>query len=319
MSLNSCSTWRIKQADAPWQTSPETGAQVQTLPEPLGLCQSRIYRLDTGLSYIETHYRPDRNFTVESQMPPQAPRMVLTLSLCGHSSFQGHHGNSINFKAGYSTITTFNASEGNRQYQAQQSVTQLRFSMTQAWLEQYFGERAFAGCFKANAVQVVSQQPSAAASLQAAHAILQNSVPAKAQTLFKLGQAMAIVAAELGYMLNGNQGKSTHLSAAEKRLADRARDILAAEFKAPPSVTELSKRVGTNPFKLKQLFHHHFDTTPYGLLLRIRMEQAYHLLAHQHCPVGIAAAAVGYQHASNFSAAFTKHFGFPPKQLSRHA
>ncbi|MCQ8106325.1 AraC family transcriptional regulator [Methylomonas sp. SURF-2] len=319
MPKNSCSPWRIKQTDIPWQTSPDADAQLQTLPESLGRCQSRIYRLDADLSYIETHYQPTRNLAMESRMPPQAPRMVLTLGLRGHSSFHGRQDDTIDFKAGQSTITTFNASEGSRQYQANHAVSQLRFSMTQAWLEHYFGEGAFADCFKADSVRVVSQRASAAGSLLAARAMLQNSLPAQAQALFSLGQAMAIVATELGDLLNAGTSASTRMPAADKRLAEKARDILATEFKNPPSIMELSKRVGTNPFKLKQVFHRHLDTTPYGLLLSIRMEQAYRLLATQHYPVGLAAEAVGYQHASNFSAAFNRHFGFPPKQLCRAA
>lgn len=184
-------------------------------------------------------------------------------------------------------------------------------------MEKYFGERAFAACFKPNAVQVISQQPTTAATLLAARGLLQNAAPANVQALFRLGQAMAIVANELAHVLNASQATSTRLSAHEKRLAEQAREILAAEFHNPPSVAELSRRVGSNPFKLKQLFHRYFNTTPYGLLLDIRMERAYHLLADRHCPVAIAAEAVGYPYASNFSTAFIKYFGFSPKQLSR--
>lgn len=317
MQINSSSAWRINPADAQWQTAPEHNALIQSLPDDLGVCQSRMFKLDADLNYIETYYNPNRHLAMLSQIPQQAPRMVLTLALTGHSCFQSNNGNLINFKSGYSTITTFNASEGSRQYQCDQIVTQLRFSMTQAWLEQYFGEGAFTAYFKQNAVQVVSQRPSAAATLLAARGLLQNSIPTNAQSLFRQGQAMAIVANELGYLLDGNQDQPPRISAQEKKLAELARDILCTEYKNPPSVAELSKRVGTNPFKLKQLFHRHFNSTPYGLLLEIRMENAYRLLTSQHYPVGMAAEAVGYQYAGNFSTAFTKYFGFSPKQLSR--
>ncbi|MFA5018281.1 MAG: helix-turn-helix transcriptional regulator, partial [Methylobacter sp.] len=85
----------------------------------------------------------------------------------------------------------------------------------------------------------------------------------------------------------------------------------------PPSVEELSKRAGTNQFKLKKLFHHFFNNTPYGLLLEIRMNNAYQLLESGQCQVGVAADRVGYSHASNFSTAFIKHFGISPKAISK--
>ncbi|MCK9607926.1 MAG: AraC family transcriptional regulator [Methylomonas sp.] len=319
MQINSSSLWRIDPADAQWQAASEPNGLIQALPDSIGFCQSKMFKLDADLNYIETRYNPKRHIAICSRMPPQAPRMVLTLGLSGGSRFENRQGNLINFKSGYSTITTFNASEGSRQYQGDQVVTQLRFSMTQAWLEQYFGEGAFTACFKQNALQLVSQRPSAAATLLAARGLLQNSLPANAQPLFRQGQTMAIVANELGCLLSATEVQSTRLSAQEKRFAELARDILCTEYKNPPSVAELSKRVGTNPFKLKQLFHRHFNSTPYGLLLEIRMENAYRLLTSQHYPVGMAAEAVGYQYPGNFSAAFTKYFGFPPKQLSRRS
>lgn len=103
----------------------------------------------------------------------------------------------------------------------------------------------------------------------------------------------------------------------DKRIAEWARDILSTEFKNPPSVEMLSRQVGTNQLKLKKLFHRCFNTTPYGMLLDIRMEKAYQLLAARRYPVNIVAEAVGYQHASNFSSAFIKYFGVSPKQISR--
>ena len=75
--------------------------------------------------------------------------------------------------------------------------------------------------------------------------------------------------------------------------------------------------MGTNQFKLKQLFHHFFTNTPYGLLLEIRMNNAYQLLETTECQVSVAADLVGYSHASNFSAAFMKHFGVSPKAVSK--
>jgi AraC family transcriptional activator of pyochelin receptor len=80
-------------------------------------------------------------------------------------------------------------------------------------------------------------------------------------------------------------------------------------------VQDLSRRVGTNQLKLKQLFHHFFNSTPYGVLLEIRMHAAHRLLESTHCQVAAAAESVGYRHTSNFSVAFTKYFGISPKHI----
>ena len=127
---------------------------------------------------------------------------------------------------------------------------------------------------------------------------------------------MAIIASELGQLLNDNPA-SIRFGAHDKRIAERARDILMADLKHPPSVVALSKLVGSNPFKLKQVFHHYFDTTPYGMLLNLRMHKAHQLLASGQYSVTMVADEVGYRHANNFSVAFMKYFGFPPKQLTK--
>jgi AraC-like DNA-binding protein len=127
---------------------------------------------------------------------------------------------------------------------------------------------------------------------------------------------MTIIASELGQLLN-EQTSRIRFTTHDKRIAERARDILAADLKNPPSVEALSKQVGSNPFKLKQVFHHYFDTTPYGMLLDLRMQNAHQLLTSGQYPVSVVSEAVGYRHPSNFSSAFIKYFGFPPKQLNK--
>jgi AraC-like DNA-binding protein len=286
------------------------------LPEKLGSGHSNIFRLEGDLSYIETQYSPCNDLAILSRMDTQEPRMVVTLGLQGSSRFVADHGDSLVFREGYASITTFHASEGARQYLGNQSVKQLRFSMTKSWLDKYFGEHKLAGFFDKAVMRVVSHQPISPQGLISAHALLNCQVAEKVRPLFRRGQAMAILASELSHLLEGRH-ESVRPKPRDKAIAHQARDILFAEFKNPPSVEELAKRAGTNQFKLKQLFHHFFNNTPYGLLLEIRMNKAYQLLKSTNCSVGSAAEFVGYNHASNFSAAFVKYFGFPPKQISR--
>lgn len=317
--MQNSALWRINNDELPWHVLPEDNSQIQTLPNTVGRCHSKLFKIEPDLSLIETHFSPNRNLAVMNRMTEQEPRMILTLSLTGHSIFNTNQGNEINFKFGHSTITTINASDGNRHYQSNQAVSQLRFSMSQTWLERNFGEGAFSAFFKHTSMQVISYQPSSTASVIAAHSLLNHTVAVKAQALFRRGQVMAILACELEHLLGEDRQPSRQLAQNEKQMAELARDILSAEFKNPPSVEMLSKRVGTNQFKLKKLFHRCFNTTPYGMLLDIRMEKAYQLLASSRCPVNIVAEAVGYQHASNFSTAFIKYFGVSPKHISRES
>lgn len=310
-------TWSINNDELLSQYLPEDNCQHHRLPEKLGLGHTNIFKLDRDLSYIETQYSPCNDLAVLSRIDHQEPRMVVTLGLKGSSRFATHQGGAVVFKEGFTSITTFNSSEGARQYHGNKPVSQLRFSVSQSWLNRSFGEHKFASFFDNPEMQVVSHQPISSQGIIAAHALLNCNVAEKVRPLFRQGQAMAILASELSHLLIGARQASTKVNQRDRTIADQARDILFEEFQNPPSVEELAKRVGTNQFKLKQLFHHFFENTPYGLLLEFRMKKAYQLLKSSQCPIGIAAEAVGYNHASNFSAAFVKYFGFPPKEISR--
>lgn len=315
--LSSAATFKINNDEMPWQAAPESDCLSQSLPERLGSGRSHLYPLEADFNLIETHFVPAQNFAIFNRFVSDEPRMVLTLGLKGRSGFEGRQGDQIVFKAGASTLTAFHASEGWRRYESTASVHQLRFTMTKSWVEQHFGEGVFAGFFDKNTAQTVAQRPISQAALQLAHCMNKNAADAHTNPLFKRGLAMAIVASELGELITELRQGPTRFTAKDQRLAGLAREILLAEYAEPPTLEQLSRRIGTNPFKLKQLFRQYFANTPYGMLLDIRMEKAHSLLTTGKYSVGVVAEMVGYGHASNFSMAFTKYFGFPPKNVSR--
>ncbi len=309
--------WSIQHDELPMQFSAEDDCLHHSLPETLGLGQSNIFKLDRDIQYIETHYAPRRDLAVLSRINAPEPRMVVTLGLKGHSRYTPSRGESILFREGYTSVTTFNASEGAREYQADQTVTQLRFSIGKSLLAECFGAGALTAYFDRPETRLISHRPISAPGLAAAQLLMNCPVPNSAKALFRQGQALAILAAELSHLLDGEQTDAAKFGARDREIANLARDILYDEYQNPPSVSELARRAGTNQCKLKQLFHHYFDATPYGMLLEIRMTKARQLLKTNHYPIGMVAERVGYNHASNFSSAFLKYFGFPPKRIGR--
>jgi len=306
--------WTIHAAELPIRQKDE--AVQQSLPPGFGTGHSTLIQLDPDLNCIETRYAPSRDLAILSRMEQQEPRMVLTLGLKGRSSFVDYKGGEIAFREGYATITAFNSSSGERHYRSAEPVVQLRFSLSRQWLDRYFGENRFASFFKRRDPQILSHRPISSRGAIAARQILSECSPAPAQKVFLHGQALSILASELNAICADDCRHSSKFGPKDLAMANAARDILWSEFRSPPSVAELSRRVGTNQFKLKQLFHHCFSNTPYGLLLEFRMSKAYELLESTRCPVGVAAEFVGYQHASSFSAAFVRHFGVSPKKVA---
>ena len=289
----------------------------QSLPTTLGVGYSRYYQLDPGLSYIDTQYSPKQNFSLLSRIASPEPRIVLTLGLEGCSRFVSTAGEEVLFTQGYSAITHFHSSEGQREYAGDMPVRQLRFALSKIWLEQYLPAELVEQLQRNPQLQQLSHHPLSVRTQLAARQLLEDETPGPLKAVMLKGLAMSILATELSPLLNTPAQAIKRFNAKEHNMAKEAHAILCQEFRTPPSVAELATRVGTNQFKLKQLLHYYFHNTPYGLLLDIRMHAAYQLLASTHCHVNLAADFVGYNHSSNFCAAFSKYFAVTPKTVAK--
>jgi len=305
--------WRIGADEMP--LVPDERGFVQPLPSALGQGSSRFSPVEPDLTYIETRYATTRDLAITSRVDDAEPRLVVTLGLEGASRFAGVAGDEVIFRAGYTTVTSFATASGAREYAAGCPVVQLRLSLTRSWLDRHFGEQSCPHLFDRRGVRIISHRPISSAARVAARQLASIGLPGPRQQVFVRGQALAILAAELDCL--GPEVAAPRFSPRDIAAAHRARDMLLDEYRSPPSVEQLARRVGINQFKLKQLFHQLFQTTPYALLLETRMHQAYRLLESTRCHVGVAAHAVGYRHASNFTAAFHKFFGISPSSVRR--
>jgi AraC family transcriptional regulator, transcriptional activator of the genes for pyochelin and ferripyochelin receptors len=93
-----------------------------------------------------------------------------------------------------------------------------------------------------------------------------------------------------------------------------ARRILDEVFADPPSLMELSRRIGMNDFKLKRGFRQVFGTTVFGYVRRLRMDKARAMLESGSFSVTEAALTTGYNCLGYFSAAFKRQFGILPRE-----
>lgn len=82
-------------------------------------------------------------------------------------------------------------------------------------------------------------------------------------------------------------------------------------------VRELARETGVNEKKLQEGFKQLFNNTVFGFIHEQRMRLAFDLLQEGNFSVKEVAAMTGYKNASNFSASFTVHFGYPPSQAAR--
>ncbi len=94
---------------------------------------------------------------------------------------------------------------------------------------------------------------------------------------------------------------------------DRARTLLLQEYRQPPSLDDLARRVGVSRRKLTDGFRRQYGISPMAFVLKLRMEKARRLLRSGEFQIAQVAHRVGYQQAANFSQAYKAHFGHSPR------
>lgn len=103
----------------------------------------------------------------------------------------------------------------------------------------------------------------------------------------------------------------------DKQALEKAKILLVNDLKNPPNLTELSKLIGLNEFKLKYGFKKLFNITPYNFLLEHKLFYAKKLLETGEMNVSEIALEIGYKQVHGFSNAFFKRFGVRPKDIMK--
>ncbi len=85
----------------------------------------------------------------------------------------------------------------------------------------------------------------------------------------------------------------------------------------PPTILDLSHRVGLNHNQLTEGFRQMFGQTPFEYLRILRLEKARKLLTDHTCNVTEAAYEVGFSSPSHFTKNFRRAFGITPKALQK--
>lgn len=137
--------------------------------------------------------------------------------------------------------------------------------------------------------------------------------------LYLEGKALELLAFHLNCVGNERQRIHSKLSAEDVRCLREAKEILSHAWRQPPSLLELSRRIGLNDFKLKLGFKELYGTTVFGYVRGQRMNEARRMLEQGKANVSEAAIMVGYHNLSHFSAMFRKTFGYNPSECAKAA
>jgi len=111
-----------------------------------------------------------------------------------------------------------------------------------------------------------------------------------------------------------SSGDNTIVRETDLKKIHLAKEIIHSDLKNAPTIKELSKKVGTNEFKLKKAFKEVFDSTIYSYIRNKRMEKARLLLLENSLSIGEIAETIGYKNSGHFSKRFKEKFGMLPKK-----
>ncbi|MFC3231183.1 helix-turn-helix transcriptional regulator [Marinibaculum pumilum] len=112
---------------------------------------------------------------------------------------------------------------------------------------------------------------------------------------------------------------SQRLSARDRDTLFAARTRLLEDMRDPPTLGALAVFAGMPERRLTAGFRLLFGATPFELLRNERLDRARIVLETTRLPLKVVAYRVGYDHASNFVAAFAARFGAPPRRYLREA
>ena len=142
--------------------------------------------------------------------------------------------------------------------------------------------------------------------------IFSNRYEGKAKMMFFRSQITALLS---HFFWQLSTLSTSPIKTNEREKLYKAKEILSSNLDTPPSLTELSRQIGLNTFKLKKDFKALFGVPVFKYLQNERMTTAHDLIRSKSATVQEAAWHVGYDSLSSFSNAFTKKFGFRPSEI----
>lgn len=99
--------------------------------------------------------------------------------------------------------------------------------------------------------------------------------------------------------------------------ADKVYDQLLTSLSETSSLSELAGSVGLSERRLTDAFREVYGGTVFEVMRNLRLEEARKLLEQKSMATKEVAWAVGYQHVSNFTNAFTDKFGTSPAKYAK--
>ena len=104
-----------------------------------------------------------------------------------------------------------------------------------------------------------------------------------------------------------------------KQKAETALELLMTDIQDPPCLSDLAQELSITEKRLNLIFKSLYGDTVFEYLRSIRLAKAKNLIEKTNMAMKEIAWAVGYNHSTNFSKAFTKQFNITPANFAKKA
>ncbi|WP_394182981.1 helix-turn-helix transcriptional regulator [Marinomonas posidonica] len=309
-------TYRVNQNNIISVDQPSNGVKRQRLPAVLGTCYVDRELIEPGIAIAYSSYTASENFVEESRIETSETRLSLTFGLSGQSIYQCKSAltDDLVFSENHATLTTFGNSEGERIYKEGHKIDQLRILIS-------------GNAFDRLSIPFPKEAKDVAFPIQQQHTkISQNTIHylKRLMTLMYSNQperplekhilVLNLLSEQLSLLQANHQEYQPVFHHRDEANIISAKRYMIQNMSLPITLANVCQAVGISESKLKQGTKALYQLSPHQLLLQIRMEKAWEQLM-TGSNVSQTAYSVGYQHASNFSAAFNRYYGFSPKSL----
>jgi len=154
---------------------------------------------------------------------------------------------------------------------------------------------------------------------QVVYQILNHHYSGDLQRLFLLSKSieLLVLCAE-SCMLALNKKQEFVRTPADKEKIIAVRDLINQRISDPPSLTQISRSVGLNEYKLKRGFKEMFSTTVFGYLTEQRLLLAQQYLKDTQKTAAEISFELGYSTPQHFNNVFKKRFGITPDSIRKN-
>ncbi|MEP6597355.1 MAG: AraC family transcriptional regulator [Ginsengibacter sp.] len=149
--------------------------------------------------------------------------------------------------------------------------------------------------------------------------IIQSKYSEGLQQLFLLSKSIELLVLSTEAYITAKANSNIFIkNNSDKEKIIAARDIINDQLQTPPNLSDLSKMIGLNEYKLKHGFKEIFKTTVFNYLTEQRLNLALSYLHNTQKSVAEIAFEMGYSTPQHFNNSFRKKFGITPNSVRKN-